>query len=107
MGREALVFGFGILLRPPERLCTQGALHADRVGCTLSVKSEDQNGNSGFIVSDASRQSLSIWTFAQRRAKRYVAEGQVRLDHRILAGNWQGHRAEVGRMRREDWRPLL
>ena len=50
MGREELVFGIGILLRPPERLCTQGALHADRVGCTLSVELEDQNGNSGFIV---------------------------------------------------------
>jgi hypothetical protein len=63
MGREGLVFGFGILL-PPERLCTQGALLADRVGCTLSVGSEDQNGNSGFIVSDGRSARLIIWSFA-------------------------------------------
>ena len=87
MGREGLVFGFGILLRPPVRLCIPGALHADGAGCTLLAGSEGQNGNSGFIVSDG-RQSLIIGTFTERRAKRYVAEGQVRLDHRILAGNW-------------------
>src|SRR5438552_1735571 len=55
----------------------------------------------------AGQQGLVILTFAQRRAKRYVAEGQVRLDHGIFSGNWQGHCTEVGRMRREDWRSLL
>jgi hypothetical protein len=29
-----------------ERLCTEGALHAVRVGCRLSVGSEGQNGDS-------------------------------------------------------------
>ena len=43
---------FWILLRPPERLRTQGALYADEVGCTLSVGPEGQNGNFGLIVSD-------------------------------------------------------
>src|SRR5882724_1241551 len=81
---------------PPDRLCTHGALYADDGGCTLSVGPRSQIGNPGFIFSDGRSAGSGHVDFRIRRAKRYVAEGQVRLDHGIFSGDWQGHSTEVG-----------
>src|SRR6266576_4479771 len=100
MLREVLVFR----APPPDRLTGSALMEhcmLTRAGVRYRSGREVKLEIPASFFPTAGQQGLVMLTFAQRRAKRYVAEGQVRLDHGIFSGDWQGHSTEVGRMRRE------